>query len=299
MSGAAVQPAAGGEAPEPAAGSSSSAALPDHVAKSVTRGDLAALTSWLNASNAHHVDSRDAKGRTLLMLAVAVGQRALVQELIRRGASLDVKQRQGTTALMFACYAGDIGLVKALLVAKAKLDPADNRGLSALHYARLKDHTAVYLLLQQHYRSASAPASVSSASSGSCASAASTTAASPSMPGGRPDSPSERMLAPPSYEGRGCGGDGGVSLTSLTSDYDSVSSSNNSSIAAPSPIAPASAPAPASASASASAPALAAGSRSRSARARTVAAPRAPLGGLAATSWRAHRRGDPPARSRR
>ena len=47
MSGAAVQPAAGGEAPEPAAGSSSSATLPDHVAKSVTCGDLAALTSWL------------------------------------------------------------------------------------------------------------------------------------------------------------------------------------------------------------------------------------------------------------
>ena len=45
--------------------------LPDDIAKAVTRGDLSPLTAWLD-SNEGSVDGRDAKGRSVLMLAVVV-----------------------------------------------------------------------------------------------------------------------------------------------------------------------------------------------------------------------------------
>ena len=127
---------------------STSGTLPEEVAKSVTRGDSATLARWLNASDDNHIDSRDAKGRTLLMLSVAVGHRGIVMDLVRRGANLELKQRQGTTALMFACYSGDIGLVKALVQARARLDQAEAA-------AKTHDEALVVLTTEVHAKCSS------------------------------------------------------------------------------------------------------------------------------------------------
>ena len=136
------------DAPLPASAGQHIPALPDDVARSVARGEGSKLTEWLNSDDGH-VDARDAKGRTALMLAVAVGQRAILADLISRGANLELAQRQGTTALMFACYSGDVYMAKSLLLAKAKLSTVDNRGLTAQDYAQLKDHIHVTMLLRQ------------------------------------------------------------------------------------------------------------------------------------------------------
>ena len=123
--------------------------LPEGIARAVARGDPVPFVEWLDSGQGD-VNSRDAKGRTTLMLAVAVGNRATVQTLIERGADLELKQAQGTTALMFACYSGDVTLTRTLIAARANLDASDNRGLAAQDYAQLKDHTAITLLLRHH-----------------------------------------------------------------------------------------------------------------------------------------------------
>ena len=89
------------------------------------------------------------------MLAVALGHRSIVNQLIKRGADLELSQRQGTTALMFACYGGSVAITQLLINAHARIETADNRGLTAFDYAKLKEHTAVSLLLRTRSRDVS------------------------------------------------------------------------------------------------------------------------------------------------
>eukprot|EP00964_Phaeocystis_antarctica_P163309 scaffold139250_cov223-Phaeocystis_antarctica.AAC.1 len=56
---------------------------------------------------------------TLLMVATAAGQEALVRMLLQRGASVDLQDSDGFTALMRAAINGYTTIVQALLDAKA------------------------------------------------------------------------------------------------------------------------------------------------------------------------------------
>ena len=77
------------------------------------QGDVAPIYAWLEAGG--HVDARDSKGRTLLMLAAAMGSEELLIAMLGRGSNLELQQHQGTTALMFAAFAGEQVITTRLL----------------------------------------------------------------------------------------------------------------------------------------------------------------------------------------
>ena len=60
------------------------------VAQAAEEGQLARISKWLNEGGP--VNARDVFQCSLLHLAAGAGQRAIVQELIKRGADLDVRQ---------------------------------------------------------------------------------------------------------------------------------------------------------------------------------------------------------------
>eukprot|EP00966_Prymnesium_polylepis_P249897 5776973-Prymnesium_polylepis.1 len=76
------------------------ATLDDSLQPHLEKGNTAPVYAWLERGG--HVDARDSKGRTLLMLAAAIGNEEIVRAMVSCGAAIDMKQHQGTTALMFA-----------------------------------------------------------------------------------------------------------------------------------------------------------------------------------------------------
>jgi len=93
---------------------------------------------------------RDAKGRTLLMVAASLGNVEAVRAVLRYGADLELRQQQGVTTLMFAAMAGNANIVHALLTAGANVLERDRRGLTAHDYASLKGNYFISCLLLQH-----------------------------------------------------------------------------------------------------------------------------------------------------
>ncbi|MBI3371201.1 MAG: ankyrin repeat domain-containing protein [Betaproteobacteria bacterium] len=78
------------------------------------------------------VNTSDANGDTLLMLATRKHERELAGMLVSRKADLARRNRYGDNALMMASLIGDLLLVKAFIEAGAAVNQA---GWSALHYA--------------------------------------------------------------------------------------------------------------------------------------------------------------------
>ena len=64
--------------------------LTAEVALAAQEGNLAQVCKWLNEGGP--IDARDVFQCSLLHLASASGQVSVVRELLRRGASLDVRQ---------------------------------------------------------------------------------------------------------------------------------------------------------------------------------------------------------------
>ena len=98
------------------------------------------------------VDARCAelKGMTLLIVATAEGQEAMVRMLLRRGASVNLQDSNGGTALMGAAARGHTTIVQALLDAKADASLQTGSGSTALWMAEDYKHTAAAQLLRQH-----------------------------------------------------------------------------------------------------------------------------------------------------
>ena len=114
--------------------------LPDGLQGHLEKGNVAPIYEWLEAG---HIDARDSKGRTLLMLAAAMGSRELLDAMLERGANLELQQHQGTTALMFASFAGEQTIATRLVAARARIDARDKHGLIAQDYAKLHGHTQI------------------------------------------------------------------------------------------------------------------------------------------------------------
>ncbi|XP_058470993.1 kinase D-interacting substrate of 220 kDa B isoform X3 [Solea solea] len=93
------------------------------------------------------VDSRSDNGQTPLMVAAEQGNLEIVQELIRRGANVNLDDSDCWTALISAAKEGHIEVVRELLENNANLEHRDMGGWTALMWAAYKGCTDVAQLL--------------------------------------------------------------------------------------------------------------------------------------------------------
>uniref|UniRef100_A0A8C8GN29 KAP NTPase domain-containing protein n=1 Tax=Oncorhynchus tshawytscha TaxID=74940 RepID=A0A8C8GN29_ONCTS len=92
------------------------------------------------------VDSRSENGQTLLMMASEQGSLEMVQELLRRGANVNLDDVDCWTALISAAKEGHVEVVKELLANNASLEHRDMVG-DALMWASYKGRVEVAQLL--------------------------------------------------------------------------------------------------------------------------------------------------------
>uniref|UniRef100_A0A3B4AP54 KAP NTPase domain-containing protein n=1 Tax=Periophthalmus magnuspinnatus TaxID=409849 RepID=A0A3B4AP54_9GOBI len=93
------------------------------------------------------VDSRSDNGQTPLMVAAEQGNLEIVQELIRRGANVNLDDIDSWTSLICAAKEGHIEVVQELLENGANLEHRDMGGWTALMWAAYKGRTEVARLL--------------------------------------------------------------------------------------------------------------------------------------------------------
>src|SRR5690349_1562166 len=77
------------------------------------------LNSRVNVNATFARDDSALSGMTALMVASSHGYSNLVEQLIKRGADVNLKRYTGETPLMFAADSGDVKTVRALLRARA------------------------------------------------------------------------------------------------------------------------------------------------------------------------------------
>ena len=117
---------------------------------SAGEGDAQAVAAWLDAGGGLDARCAELKGVTLLMVAAAAGQGAMVRMLLQRGASVNLQNSTGLTSLMSAAFNGHTTTVQALLDAKADASLQAESGGTALMFAEHQKHTAAAQLLRQH-----------------------------------------------------------------------------------------------------------------------------------------------------
>lgn len=109
-------------------------------------GDLKALRKMLDAGV--DVNGRDSLDQTPLIAAVSQDSKIAVQELLKRGAKLDIVDKAGWTPLHFAAYFSDSAEVMRLLLdAGARIDAQNDRGITPLYFAAGIGHVAQVELL--------------------------------------------------------------------------------------------------------------------------------------------------------
>ncbi|XP_064190006.1 kinase D-interacting substrate of 220 kDa B-like isoform X4 [Anguilla rostrata] len=111
----------------------------------VEEEDMAAIRAHLDKFK--EVDGRSESGQTALMLAAEQGSLEIVQELIRRGANINLDDVDCWTALISAAREGHVEVVTELLANNANLEHRDMGGWSALMWAAYKGRTEVARLL--------------------------------------------------------------------------------------------------------------------------------------------------------
>ncbi|XP_042356849.1 kinase D-interacting substrate of 220 kDa B isoform X1 [Plectropomus leopardus] len=111
----------------------------------VEEENLAAIKAHLDKFR--DVDSRSDIGQTPLMVASEQGNLEIVQELIRRGANVNLDDVDCWTALISAAKEGHIEVVRELLENNANLEHRDMGGWTALMWGAYKGRTDVVQLL--------------------------------------------------------------------------------------------------------------------------------------------------------
>lgn len=99
----------------------------------------ASTTFFLSANN----------GVTPLMLAAVGGWNLAAQELLKRGAQVNLRSTSGESALEAACFKGYLPMVKTLLEKGAQVNAKNGRGETALAVAVLNGHAPVVKTLLQ------------------------------------------------------------------------------------------------------------------------------------------------------
>uniref|UniRef100_A0A672ZK40 Kinase D-interacting substrate of 220 kDa B n=1 Tax=Sphaeramia orbicularis TaxID=375764 RepID=A0A672ZK40_9TELE len=114
----------------------------------VEEENLAALKAHLDRFK--EVDGRSDNGQTPLMLAAEQGSLEIVQELIRRGANVNLDDVDCWSALISAAKEGHVDVVKELLENSAYIEHRDMGGWTALTWASYKGRVEVTELLLEH-----------------------------------------------------------------------------------------------------------------------------------------------------
>jgi hypothetical protein len=97
------------------------------------------------------LDSRaDDRGTTALIDSVMGNHFALVKDLVKAGADVNIQSKNGQTALIVAVGAGEENIVETLLEAGSDPDIQDSMGASARKYAALFHKTAIISLFDKY-----------------------------------------------------------------------------------------------------------------------------------------------------
>uniref|UniRef100_A0A674D943 Kinase D-interacting substrate 220b n=1 Tax=Salmo trutta TaxID=8032 RepID=A0A674D943_SALTR len=112
----------------------------------VEEENLAALKAHLDKFK--EVDGRSDNGQTPLMLASEQGSIEIVQELIRRGANVNLDDVDCWSALICAAKEGHVEVVKELLESSAYIEHRDMGGWTALMWAAYKGRVEVMAVNQ-------------------------------------------------------------------------------------------------------------------------------------------------------
>ncbi|KAM4522785.1 kinase D-interacting substrate of 220 kDa B isoform 1-T2 [Odontesthes bonariensis] len=111
----------------------------------VEEENLAALKAHLDRFK--EVDGRSDNGQTPLMLAAEQGSLEIIQELLRRGANVNLDDVDCWSALICAAKEGHVDVVKELLESSAYIEHRDMGGWTALMWAAYKGRVEVTQLL--------------------------------------------------------------------------------------------------------------------------------------------------------
>ncbi|XP_035388931.1 kinase D-interacting substrate of 220 kDa B isoform X6 [Electrophorus electricus] len=111
----------------------------------VEEENLPALRAYLDKHR--EVDSRSENGQTPLMVAAEQGSLEIVQELVKRGANVNLDDVDCWTALISSAKEGHVEVVKELLANNANLEHKDMGGWTALMWAAYKGRAEVARLL--------------------------------------------------------------------------------------------------------------------------------------------------------
>lgn len=103
--------------------------VPDKVSVAAFRGERLQVIQWLNGG---HVDALAANGDGLLHAAAAGGRLLVAKELLKRGATVDLRGSSNTTPLMFAAACEQHAIVSLLLEHGAEVDLQNDTKDSAL-----------------------------------------------------------------------------------------------------------------------------------------------------------------------
>ncbi|KAM7396026.1 hypothetical protein PAMA_007350 [Pampus argenteus] len=114
----------------------------------VEEENLPALKAHLDRFK--EVDGRSDNGQTPLMLAAEQGSLEIIQELIRRGANVNLDDVDCWSALISAAKEGHVEVVKELLENSAYIEHRDMGGWTALMWAAYKGRVEVTTTLLEH-----------------------------------------------------------------------------------------------------------------------------------------------------
>ncbi|XP_039547785.1 kinase D-interacting substrate of 220 kDa B isoform X4 [Pimephales promelas] len=114
----------------------------------VEEENLAAVKAHLDKFK--EVDGRSDNGQTPLMLASEQGSLEIVQELIRRGANVNLDDVDCWSALISAAKEGHVEVVKELLENSAYIEHRDSGGWTALTWASYKNRVEVATVLLEN-----------------------------------------------------------------------------------------------------------------------------------------------------
>jgi len=130
--------------------------MTDSIADAVSKGQTDRVLALLDSGA--DINTANAAGLTLLMLAAKKGCLEIVRALLDRGAAVNTQATYyGWTALTYAANAGHEEIVRLLLEQGAALNAKAVRGKTALVVAADRGHTAVVAALLEAGADASAP----------------------------------------------------------------------------------------------------------------------------------------------
>ncbi|EMJ60828.1 MULTISPECIES: ankyrin repeat domain-containing protein [Leptospira] len=114
---------------------------------SARRGDVEALKARIGTLR--HVDEKNRKGYTLLMLAAYNGQEEASLFLISQGANPNSTDLEGNSILMGAAFKGHTKIVEILLSAGADKNYRNSKGQNAFQFSNMFGRTEVSKLLSE------------------------------------------------------------------------------------------------------------------------------------------------------